>query len=166
VDEDIAEFLDILEPHQLPEPYQRLLVHRNDMTGTLERYHGQPMALRVLKKRVTADEVARQVELVGQDDGRTAEFGAIRVNLDCFEGEARNQILECRRPLGGILTEFSIEFTSRPSVYFCVRPDAGFRHSLRIPGAGRLYGRCNQLLTADGAVIADVVEILPPDLPS
>ncbi|MEM7394213.1 MAG: hypothetical protein AAF492_17890, partial [Verrucomicrobiota bacterium] len=33
---------------EIPEPFNSLLVHRNDMTPTLARFHGGPLALRVL----------------------------------------------------------------------------------------------------------------------
>jgi hypothetical protein len=136
------------------------------MTGTLERYHGQPMVLRVIKKMVTPLEVLRQVELIGRRDETVAEFGAIRIHLGCFEEEPRRLVLESQRPLGGILTGFSIPFASRPGMFFRIKPDHTIQKSLGAPSNGWLYGRCNQLFTPAGASIADAVEILPPDLAS
>ncbi len=161
---DVATGLEVLDPAQLPEPYRRLLVHENDMTGTLERYQGQAMVLRVAEKIVTPREVMRQVELVGEQDQTVAEFGAIRIHLDCFDEEPRRLVLEGRRPLGGILTSFSIGFVSRPGIFFRIRPHRTIQTSLGPARDGWLYGRCNQLFTSAGASIADAVEILPPDL--
>lgn len=163
---EVASSLQLLEPAQLPDPYRRLLVHENDMTGTLERYHGQPMVLRVIEKIVTPLEILRQVELIGRQDETVAEFGAIRIHLGCFEEEPKRLVLEGLRPLGGILTGFSIAFASRPGMFFRIKPDDTIQGSLGAPCGGWLYGRCNQLFTPAGASIADAVEILPPDLSS
>jgi hypothetical protein len=163
---EVVSRLEILDPAQLPEPYRRLLAHENDMTGTLERYHGQPMVLRVAEKIVTADAVMRQVELIGQHDETVAEFGAIRIHLDCFADEPKRLVIEGHRPLGGILTGFSIAFVSRPGAFFRIKPDHTIKTSLRAPLDGWLYGRCNQLFTPAGASIADAVEILPAALAS
>ncbi len=162
----VSSGLETVQTQELPEPYRRLLVHENDMTGTLERYHGQPMVLRVIRKRVTPREILRQVELIGQKDETVAEFGAIRIHLDCFEEEAKRLVIEGRRPLGGILTDFGIEFVSRPGIYIRIQPNATIERSLGTPRDGWFYGRCNQLFTPAGASIADAVEILPPDLPA
>jgi hypothetical protein len=57
-----------------------------------------------------------------------------------------------------------MDFISRPIAYFRIQPGASVRHSFGVPEDGWLYGRCNRLLALDGGVIADVVEILPPNL--
>ena len=42
----------MLEGSQIPQPYQALLVHDNDMTPTLEAYWRSSLSLRVLEKRL------------------------------------------------------------------------------------------------------------------
>lgn len=147
----------------MPEPYRRLLVHARDMTPTLEAYHGQRMALRVLHKLQSASALTRQVVLVGNDNGPVAEFGAIRINLNRFETEARRMICESQLPLGAILRELQIEHTSRPTAYFAVRGDRIMQEALGSPCGTRLYGRHNQLRDCAGHLLAEVVEILPPE---
>ena len=34
---------ELIDPSQIPEPFRRLLVHKSDMTSTLEKYHGEPL---------------------------------------------------------------------------------------------------------------------------
>jgi len=151
-----------IPPEAAPEPYHGLLVHERDMTGTLEDFFGQPMVLRVLQKRIEGDLLFRQVLLQGQHDGRTAEFGAIRIDLACFDGEARQRVEASQQPLGGILRAFGLPYISKPSAYLKVDADVFVREAL---GAGidtPLFGRRNTLTTPDGRTMARIIEVLPP----
>jgi hypothetical protein len=164
--EEAAESLEFLTPGQIPEPYRSLLVHESDMTGTLERYRKQEMRLHTVERVITPDRVVRHVELRGSQDDQPAEFGAIEINLDQFKAGPREEILEGELPLGSILKKAGMDFISRPLAYFRIKPGAAIRHSFRVDPDGWLYGRCNQLLALSGHSIADVVEILPPNLPA
>ena len=146
----------------VPRPYRDLLVHEHDMTSTLETFHGEPMALQILARRVTGDKLFREVILYGKQSGRPVEFGAIEIDLSRFSATARAQILEGRRPLGGILDDEKIAFRSRPARYFELRSDAEIERALRLPSTGRLIGRQNVLSDLEGRPLAWVVEILPP----
>lgn len=165
-DEDAAKDLEFLTASQLPEPYRGLLVHESDMTGTLERYCGQTMLLRTIERIITPDRVVRHVELRGAENNQAAEFGAIEIRLDQFQPGPREEILEGHIPLGTILKKAEMDFISRPVAYFRIQPGASLRPSFGVPEDGWLYGRCNRLLGLNGGVIAEVVEILPPDLPA
>ena len=153
---------------ELPEPYQGLLFHDNDMTQVLEAFHAQRLSLQVLNKRLERGVLAREVVLVGDEDQRAVEFGAIRIELDRFEAEPKKRILECRRPLGAIIREFEVEYTSHPTAFFRVRSDSVIRAALGPAGDGWLYGRHNRLMaprTPTGTgTLAEVVEILPGGL--
>lgn len=148
----------------MPEPYRSLLVHERDMTSTLEAFHGEALGLRVLAKQLTRDSLRRRVVLEGVDSGRGVEFGAIRIHLGGFEGEALEAVRSGEQPLGTILGRFGADYRSRPAGFFSIRADAAIAGALRRPLVGRtLYGRRNRLTWADGSPLADVVEILPPE---
>lgn len=149
-----------LEAEELPVPYRALLAHDRDMTGTLEAYFGQPMDLRVHVRRIEGDALFRQVTLVCADDGQLAEFGAIRIDLSCFDGEARALVADGRVPLGRILREHHVAYVSNPSAYLEVTPGPALSEALRVSG-GPLYGRKNELTTPAGQSIAQIIEILP-----
>ncbi|MEM6259808.1 MAG: hypothetical protein AAGI37_16150 [Planctomycetota bacterium] len=151
----------ILEAEELPEPYRTLLAHDRDMTGTLETYIKQPMTLRVHVKRLEGDSLYRQVSLIGKHDGQPAEFGAIRIDLSCFDGETRELVAECRVPLGRVLREHDVAYVSNPSAYLEVDPDELLCQALHVT-EGPLYGRKNELKMPDGRAIAQIIEILPP----
>lgn len=151
----------ILEAEELPQPYQTLLAHDRDMTGTLETYFRQPMSLRVHVKKIKGDALYRQVTLFGVEDGRPAEFGAIRIDLSCFDEHTRSLVADGRVPLGRVLREHDVAYVSNPSAYLKVEPDEMLREALDV-FKGPLFGRKNELTMPGGRAIAQIIEILPP----
>lgn len=146
----------------MPEPYRSLLVHELDMTSTLERFHGEEMELSRLESRRSDVALLRQVLLVGRRTGEVREAGAIRIDLGQFDTTARWEILEGSKPLGAILADHRIDYSSRPRLFFAFDADERTDRLLGLrAGAQTLYGRQNVLSTASG-VLAEVVEILPP----
>jgi len=154
--------VEVIEGSAMPQPYRSLLVHDKDMTPTLEAYCGSPIHLDALQVRRTPKALYRQVLLVPDGGGFPVEFGAIRIELERFDGQARELIAGCRKPLGAILRDFHVPHMSRPTAFFSVEPDAVIRKALRLSGSAQLYGRHNVIRDDAGQVLAEVVEILPP----
>jgi len=151
----------VLEAAELPQPYRMLLAHDRDMTGTLEAYFRQPVTLKVYSKYLEGNRLFRQVVLEGAEDHQPKEFGAICIDLSCFEGKARQIVAECSVPLGRVLREHHVAYISNPSAFLSVKPSDFVRHALNATTAP-LYGRKNELCTPDGRSIAHIIEILPP----
>lgn len=149
----------------VPQPYKTLLVHRNDMTPTLETFHGRDIHLRVLSRRRKGDEYFREVVLLLDGTDEPVEFGAIKINLDRFSPEARAQVLEEVRPLGHILAEIVEAHASRPKGFLKFTPDELIKDALKVEGEGPLYGRRNTLWDPEGLPMAEIVEILPSGKP-
>lgn len=147
---------------RVPEPYRKLLVHRNDMTPTLESFHGERISIRVLRRHRDGNTYGREVVLV-TPSGRPVEFGAIRIHLDHFPEPARRAILEESLPLGTILHAFQIPHQSRPRAFLKVESDDTIRKALSLRGSHSLFGRRNTLYTPEGESLAEIVEILPPE---
>lgn len=152
----------ILAPDEVPEPDHSLLVHERDMTRTLENFHSGRIHLRVLSRYHTADAYWRESVLELDETERSVEFGAIKIYLNRFPEPWRKQILEERRPLGGILNESGIAYTSSPTAYLRFAADDFIERSLKLAKSQPLYGRQNTLRNAEGAILAEIVEILPP----
>lgn len=152
-----------LEGEAVPQPYRRLLVHQGDMTPTLEAFHGKTIHLKVIECNKDCHRYERQVVLVLDGSERPVEFGAIRIHLENFPEGAREAIVEGHRPLGTILARRKIAHRSRPSAYFRIQPDEFIRSALALDGDKELYGRRNTLTDAEGRVLAEIVEILPPE---
>jgi hypothetical protein len=146
----------------VPEPQRSLLVHQRDMTSTLERFHGGRVHLRLLRKELIGDFYFRQVLLVTDEGGKAVEFGAIKIDLSLFEPGARGLIVEAHLPLGRILQERNIFFSSSPLAFFKIESDAFINERLGLTGKHELFGRRNCLRDREGRALAEIVEILPP----
>ena len=154
--------LDRIDGEDLPAPYRTLLVHRNDMTSTLENFHGQSVYLRVLGREQRGDDYYREVVLCLEGSDKPVEFGAIKIDLSRFTEKARNEILTEHWPLGHILREYRIPYTSNPKAFLRVASDGLINSVLQLSGAHLLYGRRNTLAALSGASLAEIVEIVPP----
>lgn len=153
--------IDSIPGHEMPQPYQRLLVHEGDMTPTLEAFHNTTLHLKVLRRELHGDFYFREVLLVPDDGGKVVEFGAIKIHLALFPPAARQEILRERIPLGTILGRHKIEHLSRPKAFIKVRSDDLIDNILELSGHPTLYGRRNTLSNLEQHPIAEIVEILP-----
>lgn len=148
---------------EMPDPYRRLLVHDRDMTTTLESFHGVRTHLRLLSSKSDGGVYRREVVLVLAGFEKPVEFGAVAIHLELLPSDARQAVMNAQRPLGGVLVGCGVKFTSRPKAFISIEPDEIISKVLELERrATTLYGRCNALLDAQGRVLADIVEILPP----
>lgn len=146
---------------EVPYPYRSMLVHTNDMTPTLAAFHHSKLYLEVHEHEASDDFVMRLVTLHAAASEIPVEYGAIAIQLAGLPDEVRRKVVEGRKPLGGLLGEYEVEHRGSPSTYFSVPADELIARALNQEVGEILYGRCNQLLDADGMVFADIVEILP-----
>lgn len=156
-----APVLERIEPAEVPEPRHGLLVHQSDMTSTLENFYKEQLHIEVLARHVVEGEYFREVALVLNGSGKRVEFGAIKIMLDLFPIEARQEILREQQPLGRILNVFGIGFASRPRAFLRMTSDEFIGRALNLKERQLLYGRRNTLLDAWERPLAEIVEILP-----
>jgi len=154
--------LDQIDGEAMPEPYKSLLVHDRDMTSTLEHFHGAGVHLQLLTRDRRGSVYFRQVLLVLDSNEKPVEFGAIEIHLNRFPEAARERIVAERFPLGHILKEFEIEYSSCPKAFLRIASDELINRVLGLRGAHVLYGRRNTLLNMANESLAEIVEILPP----
>jgi hypothetical protein len=146
----------------VPEPYKSLLVHRDDMTPTLEQFHQQSIHLRVVDRERRGNEYFRTVVLLLYNTGLPVEFGAIKINLHLFAEAVQSDILAEKLPLGHLLAEHQVNHRSRPDAFLRVASDALINKALHLSGAQVLFGRHNLLLDPQDRPLAEITEILPP----
>lgn len=151
-----------IEGEAMPQPYRSLLVHKNDMTPTLEKFYKDQIHIKALSRNQRNGFYFREVVLELDATGQSVEFGAIKIMLDLFPPAARQLILAEREPLGHILTSFNVVHTSRPKAYLRISSDAFINDALKLEGSQTLYGRRNTLFDPEGRPLAEIVEILPP----
>lgn len=153
-----------LPPEALPEPQRSLLVHERDMTRTLEQFHRGTIHLELLSCHQEDGAYWREVVLRLDGSEKAVEFGATRIVLDQFDEPWRSQIVEGYRPLGGILNARGIRYRSSPDAYFSITSDPYVTQALGLQGSPTLYGRRNRLRSMEGELLAEIVEILPPQI--
>jgi chorismate-pyruvate lyase len=154
--------IEAVDGEKMPQPYKRLLVHRRDMTSTLETFHRGRVHVAPFSRRREGDFYFRNVLLALNESERPVEFGAIKINLALFEEKARRLILDEQLPLGRILQEQKIAYASRPRAFLRVFSDELMNSHLQLTEAQWLYGRRNTLTNPQGEAMAEIVEILPP----
>lgn len=150
-----------VEPAEIPEREQWLLVHDTDMTPRLREGHACDIDLDVHARARIGDYLVRASVLSRQSDGRPVEFGAIGIHLDLLPEEAQKLVLEGHVPFGAILERFAVPHSSHPRGFFRIAVDARLAELLGATSGQILFGRCNELRHGCGKVLADVVEVLP-----
>ncbi|MBB6051548.1 hypothetical protein [Armatimonas rosea] len=149
-----------VESEELPQPYRQLLDHLNDMTPTVAAFHGQEIGLRVLGRRIQGDVLFREVVLLAGE--RPVVFGAIAIHLDQYPPDARRDIEAGHLPLGTILAKHHVVHVSCPQAFLKIEANAFINEVFGLAEESRtLYGRRNIHAIQSGAVIADILEILP-----
>ncbi len=154
-----AEFI---AAQSLPQPQRGLLVHASDMTSTLARHYGEPIALRVLDRHQGEQWYRRHIVLEASNSRRPVEYGAMRVLLPLLSDAAREDVLAAKTPLGAVLARHALNFRHCPSGYFRVRANRLIVEAFGLSSPQRLFGRCNCMSDSVGRVVAEVIEILPP----
>ena len=151
-----------IEGDLMPEPYRGLLVHARDMTHRLQEFVDQTIHLRPLHAEHDGHTLDRRVLLIGDDDGRTVEFGAIRIHLDALPVAAREDVVEGRLPLGAVLKRHRVVYICQPQVYFRLRGATFLADAFELDCSTTLHGRLNHIRSESGAPLAEVIEVLPP----
>ncbi len=155
--------IDRIAGDEIPEPYRTLLVHENDMTPTLEKYHGAEIHLRILGHEQREDFYFREVVLQLNGSDAPVEFGAIKINLALFPPQERQLILAERLPLGTILRRCETAHTTLAKAFFRIEADEFICGVLNLPKPALLYGRRANILDPQKRPLSEIVEILPPD---
>jgi chorismate-pyruvate lyase len=149
-----------IAPNAIPQPYRALLVHQRDMTLTLEAHFGGRVVLRPLSTFISGPWYYRRVLLAQEYSGRPVEMGAIRMKLAALPRTVQAEIRRNEVPLGRILRDGGVDFTSVPREFFAVEPNAEMMGVFWMREPRTLYGRRTEVLL-DGKAIGDIVEVLP-----
>ncbi len=149
-----------IAPEKIPQPYRSLLVHQRDMTLTLEAHFGGRVVLRPLSTFISGPWYYRRVLLAQEYSGRPVEMGAIRMKLAALPRKVQAEIRRNQVPLGRILRDGGVDFTSVPREFFAVEPNPEMMGVFWMREPRTLYGRRTEVLL-DDRVIGDIVEVLP-----
>jgi chorismate-pyruvate lyase len=154
--------IETLAPQELPEPAHQLLAHTNDMTSTLEQFYRQPVQLRVLNRQRVGDTYLREIVLHLPHGDAAVEYGVICIHLKDFPKAVRHLILSEELPFGRILNLQAVACQNRPQLFFRTLADAWLERLFGFSGPRWLCGRRNLLQDGERRLLAQVIEILPP----
>jgi chorismate-pyruvate lyase len=145
----------------MPEEYQRLLVHQEHMTVAVEAYHESLVSVDVLGTHITPTHYARQIVLRRQTDRSVVQYGIMRINLTQLSSEVRREIETQRRPLGRILVRHNVLRTIHVSGLWRIEPSTELCQYLELGGPRTTYGRTAGIVL-DGTPAVEVLEIVTP----
>ena len=146
-----------IQAEEVPEPYQHLLVHDGDMTSRLEAYHEAPIFVSPLRSSNDGKSYFREVLLKTQKINQLVEYGAIEIILTNLPEELREKVVEAKLPLGGLLNQHRIAYSSSPRAFLKIFPDGPIVEAFGSIEADEMYGRSNEITGFNGETIARIV---------
>jgi hypothetical protein len=149
-----------IAPERIPPPYDGLLVHEREMTGTLERHFDTTLVVRVIQAWSHGRWYFRRSLLAQEFSGRPVAMGMVRINLDAFGARVANQIVKGSIPLGRVLREAGIQYRSQPRTFLEIKPTAEMMGVFWMREPRLLYGRQTDV-TLGGKRIGNIIEVLP-----
>ena len=150
-----------IDPDDIPLPYRSLLVHRTDMTLTLERHFGGRVALRPLAtfraRPVVFPASPARAGVHGPPgrDGRHPHQGSRLSRAHSEADPARTTFRS-----DALLRDGGVDYESRPTVFLSVTPNPEMMGVFWMREPKTLYGRRTEMIH-NGAKIGDIVEVLP-----
>jgi hypothetical protein len=150
-----------VDPSEIPDPYYSLLVHEGDMTSRLESYHEDEITVRKLSSSNDGKSYFREVILETLGTQKITEYGAIEIKLENLDEESRTSVIQARKPLGSILNDSKVPYSSTPRAFLKVVPDNQLIDVFGSVEADYLFGRSNEISSYSGDTLARIVEILP-----
>jgi hypothetical protein len=104
----------VVQPDEIPQPADALLVHHEHMTEVLHRRYGNPVDVTVLDESLDDDRYTRKVTLTLSGGGPVVEWGVVRLNFRYMSDAVRDEILAKRIPLGAILIKHDVHRRIKP----------------------------------------------------
>jgi hypothetical protein len=145
----------------LPEPYRRMLVHNHHMTVTMESYHGSPVQVRILDRRLDGDFYNRKIILLKSNSETVVQFGLVRFDLSYVTQGVRDEILAGEKPLGRVLIDHNVLRHIDPAAMLRIVAGPGLARYLQMPTGGVTYGRLATIFCNRHAAV-DLLEITAP----
>lgn len=150
----------------VPDVPRRLLDHRSHMTVAMERFHGGPVALRVVAERPAATNepggrYAREILLL-RGDGAVVQHGIVRIDLDAVPPPTAAAIRARRMPLGRILIAAGLLCDVQGVRLLEVTAGPHLAELFGCAAGAPMYGRVAEIGVA-GVAAVELLEIVPPE---
>ena len=149
----------------VPDVPRRLLDHRSHMTVAMERFHGAPVALRVVAERPVAtnepgERYAREILLV-RGDGAVVQHGIVQIDFDAVPKATADAIRARRAPLGRILIDAGLLCEVQDVRLLEISAGPHLAKLFGCAAGALVYGRVAAICVA-GVAAVELLEIVAP----
>lgn len=151
-----------VDPTGLPQPYRTLLNHDEHMTVTVEAHHGCSVDVQVEQTHFTATHYARKILLTRKTDGKVAQFGIVRLNLDSLGAKLRQEIEQQQTPLGRLLIQHDVLRNVRLLSLWKIGAGSDLQRLFGLKKAAICFGR-TALIYCNGVPAVELLEIVTPE---
>ncbi len=156
-----------VDPHQVPPPFDRLLVHNEHMTTTLQAFYRTSVDVRVQDQQLDGNLYRRRIVLTLSGTDEVVEFGIVRIDLAFTPPKVREEILDEKTPLGDILIRSNVLRRIEPRWYLHVSRQCPLYVGLGSePCEADVYGRVGTIYCDEQPAI-ELLELVtgrPPKL--
>jgi hypothetical protein len=135
---------------QVPHPHRELLDHHSHMTVAMERFHGQPVSLRVVATRPPTDPVYSREILLLDSQGRPVQYGIVGIDLALVATEVAARIRAADTPLGRVLIEAGALCDVQQVELLEIAPGP---HLAGLIGPGHTFGRVATIAVAGRSAV-------------
>ena len=149
----------VVQPDEIPQPADALLVHHEHMTEVLHKRYGRPVDVAVLDEVLAGDVYTRKVRLNPVGGGPVVEWGVVRLNFRHMSPAVRDEILAKRSPLGAILIKHDVHRRIKPRWFMRFPPKGPTLNWFGDAGTEPLYGRIGMIYCDEEPAI-ELLEIV------
>jgi hypothetical protein len=144
-----------------PEPYKTLLVHDIHMTVTMEKYHGCPVDVHVVDRRLDGDIYARKILLTRHGTNSVVQFGLVRFDFQYVTEAVKREIISEKIPLGRVLINHNVLRQVDLNAILKLTAGPALAKYLQMPVGGITYGRIATIFCNRKPAI-DLLEVSAP----
>eukprot|EP00474_Spongospora_subterranea_P000711 CRZ01169.1 hypothetical protein [Spongospora subterranea] len=151
----------VVLPESIPEPCKQLLHHNHNMTPTLSKYVMGDAKLIVHYQTYFPDTLSINRIITLECRGYCVEFSSITIFLSSIPEHLHKCILSGAIPLGTALLQSGITHNCQPDIYIQCRCEPLINRLFANSHDEFVYGRRNRLVSSEGQIIAELIEIIP-----
>ncbi len=153
--------LEAVDAADVPAPYDRLLVHNNHMTVTVESFHKSLVDVRVLDVKSAGKYYARKILLEKRTGQTVVQFGVVRLNRDLLPAETFREIESQQKPLGRVLIERDVLRQVELVSLWHLFPSEELKSLFGLSAPAPTYGR-SALIHVNDVPAVELLEIVAP----
>jgi hypothetical protein len=147
----------------VPPPFDGLLDHDGHMTETVESFYGCPVSVVVHRYHQSQNWYCREITLVETLQGKTVQYGIVRLDTHALQPEVWRKIESREVPLGRVLIDHEVLRRVELKRLWSIKAGSTLVTKLGVRPQSEVFGR-TALIYCDGKPAIELLEIVsPPD---